>query len=507
MIEFANTTFKYNVTRADGADEDVAGVMDLNLKIRDGEFVVLTGGSGCGKTTVIRLINGLIPNFYNGELTGTVSLDGIDEKDMSIHEISKMVGSVFQNPRTQFFNVNTTDEMAFAAENQGVEPAKIEMAITAAAQSLDIGDLLNRNIFELSGGEKQIIACAGIDVLSPQIIVLDEPSSNLDHSAIKKLGRVLKEWKKAGKTIIIAEHRLFYLKDLADRMIVMDNGRIKKEFAGDELNRLTYEDCQKLGIRPLSLEDIPLKKAEAKEESEMMEMKNFSFAYKNSRNSVNIPSLSIEKGKVTAIIGYNGAGKSTLVRNICGLEKRYKGTFRYRGKAMNHKDRLHNCYMIMQDVNHQLFTESVIDEVMLSITDRNLSEGDKRKRADEILRKLDLSNVGETHPMALSGGQKQRTAIASGIASGKPIIIFDEPTSGLDFYHMEQVAGEIEKLREIGKTVLIVTHDYEFILKCCDNIVHMENGTVKDTYKLDENSCDKVRNFIHGEKGKELLNV
>jgi energy-coupling factor transport system ATP-binding protein len=507
MIEFSNTTFKYNVTRADGVNEDIAGVRDLNFTVKDGEFVVLTGGSGCGKTTVIRLINGLIPHFYNGELSGTVTLNGSNIKDMSIYEISGHVGSVFQNPRTQFFNVNTTDEMAFAAENRGEQPERIKTAIASTAEKMRIENLLDRNIFELSGGEKQIIACAGINVLSPDIIVLDEPSSNLDHLAIKKLAEVLKHWKQAGKTIIVAEHRLFYLKDMTDRMIVMENGRIKHEYDHAALISLTYEHCKKLGIRPLSLEGVPLEKAVEKSAANRIEIRDLSFTYKNGRHSINISGLSIEEGRVTAVIGRNGAGKSTLVRNICGLEKRCKGTFMYHGKNMRHKERLHNCYMIMQDVNHQLFTESVADEVMLSITDKKMREEEKRKRAEEILKALDLSDVAETHPMALSGGQKQRTAIASGIASGKPVIILDEPTSGLDLYHMEQVAAETEKLKKLGKTVLIVTHDLEFIFKCCDNVVHMENGTVKESYRLDETTCGKVRDFINGKKEKESENV
>jgi len=152
--------------------------------------------------------------------------------------------------------------------------------------------------------------------------------------------------------------------------------------------------------------------------------------------------------------------------------------------------------MIMQDVNHQLFTESVGDEVMLSMTDKTIDEDEKEKRAHAILRELDLDIFFETHPMALSGGQKQRTAIASGIASSKPILIFDEPTSGLDLYHMKQVASEILKLKELGKTVLIITHDYEFILQCCDYVLEIEDGQVRDSYPLDDHTIDKLRRFI-----------
>ena len=195
---------------------------------------------------------------------------------------------------------------------------------------------------------------------------------------------------------------------------------------------------------------------------------------------MHIPRLELPANHIIAIIGHNGAGKSTLARNICGLERKCKGTLIMNGKKLKAKDRLHSCYMIMQDVNHQLFTESVRDEVMLSMTDKLLTDEQKIKKADEILSQLDLLEYANTHPMALSGGQKQRTAIASGVASSKPVIIFDEPTSCLDLAHMKQVSNQLKKLKEIGKTIIVVTHDNEFILSCCDHIVRLENGCVAD---------------------------
>ena len=206
MIEFKNVTFAYSSTDADGRAIEQGNISGLDLTIQNGEFVVLTDGSGCGKTTVTRLI------------------DGKSVPDTPIFETAKKVGSVFQNPRSQFFNVNTTDEIAFAAENQCRASAEISKVIADTAASMHIKKLLDRNIFELSGGEKQIIACAGINVLSPDIIVLDETSSNLDSEAIEKLKAVLTEWKSQGKTIVIAEHRLYFLRELADRMLILENG-------------------------------------------------------------------------------------------------------------------------------------------------------------------------------------------------------------------------------------------------------------------------------------------
>ena len=496
MIELHNVSFEYTTIGANGETLHKNGVRGLDITIRDGEFVVLTGGSGCGKTTITRLINGLIPHYYNGELNGCITIDGISVPDTPIFETAKKVGSVFQNPRSQFFNVNTTDEIAFAAENQCTEPVRIKEQIAETAASMQIEKLLGRSIFELSGGEKQIIACAGVNVLSPDIIVLDEPSSNLDSEAIEKLKAVLTDWKSQGKTIVIAEHRLYFLREIADRMIILDNGKVVKELRTDEIRALTFDDTEKMGIRPLSLADIRFNGSSTASQSNTIKLDNFVFTYKDGKHGINIPELELPENRVIAIIGHNGAGKSTLARNICGLERKCKGTLVLNGKALKAKDRLRNCYMIMQDVNHQLFTESVRDEVMLSMTDKAPTDEQKAQKADEILSQLDLAEYADTHPMALSGGQKQRTAVASGIASSKPVIIFDEPTSGLDLAHMKQVAGEIRKLRDMGKTVFVVTHDLEFILSCCEHIIRLENGEVVQNYELANDNFRRLTDFF-----------
>ncbi len=499
MIDFSDVSFEYRREKAPGMQDDARGVTGLNLKIKKGEFVVLTGGSGCGKTTVIRMINGLIPGYYNGELKGTVTVMGKNVKDTPIQELSGIVGSVFQNPRSQFFNTNTTDEIAFAAENNRRDPDKIIEGIKQTAKLLRIEKLLDRNIFELSGGEKQIVACAGIDVLSPEIVVLDEPSSNLDQKAIKQLTYVLKKWKEEGKTIVIAEHRLFYLKDLADRMLIMESGRITEELGPDKIKNMTYEETCKRGLRCMTVQDLSSEKRSVSYEKKIR-LNNFRFAYKDNKHSIDIPNLEIPQNSIIAIIGDNGAGKSTLARNLCGLEKKCQGTLIYEGKEMGYKERLHNSYMVLQDVNHQLFTESVGDEVMLSMASQKFSDEEKSEKAKEILEALDLGEYIETHPMALSGGQKQRTALASSVASYKPIIIMDEPTSGLDYYHMIQVAKQIEGLKAMGRTIFIVTHDYEFILKCCDFVIHLENGRVAESYELGSDGIEKLKKYLFGDE-------
>lgn len=458
--------------------------------------MLLCGASGCGKTTIGRLINGLIPHYYKGELMGSITVNGKDITQTELYDLAGIVGTVFQNPRSQFFAIDTDGEITFGAENVGLPPDEIISRKNAAAYEMHIERLLDRSIFELSGGEKQIIACASVSVLSPDIIVLDEPSSNLDSSAIEKLKAILSDWKSQGKTIIIAEHRLYFLRELADRMLLLENGRITKELSADEIRALTYANTERMGIRPLSLADIGYSRENTSKQNEMLILENFVFTYKDGKHGINIPKLELPTQSITAIIGHNGAGKSTLARNICGLERKCKGVMKLNGKTLKAKGRLKSCYMIMQDVNHQLFTESVRDEVMLSITDDQMTDTDKAARSMDILSQLDLSGYGDKHPMALSGGQKQRTAIASGIASSKPVIIFDEPTSGLDLAHMKQVAGEIMKLRGMGKTIFIVTHDLELILSCCDHIVRLEKGQAVENYTLDKDSVSGLCRFF-----------
>ena len=220
MIELQNISYSYQQGRKEQS------LKAIDLTIRDGECVLLCGKSGCGKTTITRLLKGMIPNFYDGEIEGNVLLDGENLLDLPMFEIAQKVGTVFQNPRTQFYTVNTTSEIAFGCENLAIPPEEIKARIEQTARDLKIESLLNRSIFALSGGEKQIIAFASIYAMSPQVYVLDEPSSNLDAQAIEKIRNILTLLKKQGKTIVIAEHRTYYLKDLVDRAVYLDNGKI-----------------------------------------------------------------------------------------------------------------------------------------------------------------------------------------------------------------------------------------------------------------------------------------
>lgn len=462
MIEIKKVSFQHE-------NAEKPSLKNVSLTIAEGECVLLCGESGSGKTTVTRLINGLIPHFYEGKMEGCAMVNGLNVTEAELYDTARIVGSVFQNPRSQFFCVDTTSELAFGCENLGMPEDEILSRVDEAAKELNIEKLLGRSIFELSGGEKQKISCASVSALRPEVMVLDEPTSNLDVHAIEELKQTLLGWKAAGKTIVIAEHRLSWLRDLCDRVICMKDGQVAFDLSMQAFAQYSTEQLHQMGLRSLCNENIASVQNSVPE-TETMQLQNFCFSY-DGTPVLNIPHLSLPLDGIIALVGPNGAGKSTFSRCLCGLEKKFKGQVRINGQLWKNRQLLKNCYMVMQDVNHQLFCETVADEVQLGMRSENSSD------AERVLEMLDLSHLRERHPMSLSGGQKQRVAIASAILAGKEILIFDEPTSGLDFRHMEQTAALLSSLKG-NQTVLIVTHDPELIQRCCDHIVCIENGTV-----------------------------
>lgn len=484
MIELKQVSFTYS------SGEKENSLSDISLSIGRGEVVLLCGESGCGKTTVTRLINGLIPHYFEGKLEGSVSINGQDIGGLPLYETAKLVGSVFQNPRTQFFNVDTTSELAFGAENLGLPAGEIEERVEHTVREFGIHNLMGRSIFKLSGGEKQKIACASVAVCDPLILVMDEPSSNLDVATIEELRRLIALWKRQGKTIVIAEHRLYFLRDLADRVIYLRQGRIEKEFRMEELRQLSNTRLSDMGLRPLSLEGLKRKSGTA-QGAGMLTVNDFVYCYKHaSAPSLDIRTMEVPQGGIIAVIGNNGAGKSTFARCLCGLEKACKGRISLQGRQFDAKKRLKQCFMVMQDVNHQLFTESVLDEVLLSLRE------EEEEQAQNILSGLDLLSMQELHPLSLSGGQKQRVAIASAVASNRDIIIFDEPTSGLDLRHMKEVSESFRQLNRQGKTLFIISHDLELIFECCTHILHFEKGKIADSYSLNSEGEEKLKKFF-----------
>ena len=494
MIEFKDVSFQYEQGISKGKIENI------NLTIHDSEVVLICGESGCGKTTLTRLINGLIPHYYEGTLSGQTIVEGIDVKNVSLYALSGVVGSVFQNPRTQFFTVDTTSEIAFGCENLAINEEEINLRIEKTVSALKIENLLNRSLFALSGGEKQKIACASVSAMEPNIFVLDEPSSNLDIKSIRELKNVLREWKIQGKTIVIAEHRLYYLMDIADRVLYMQDGQIKENLSISDFKKKSADELHTLGLRTLQSEDF-CKMQSVACATKQLYISDFEAFYKNAsdgrkkkRKVLDISELMIPQGAVVGVIGNNGAGKTTFAYTLCGLLRAAKGYMSMNGKTYMQNQRLKICYMVMQDVNHQLFTESVIDEILLGLDNSDVEKA--TSEAERIMESLHISEFRNAHPMSLSGGQKQRVAIASAIASDKQVIVFDEPTSGLDYRHMKKVAENLQKLSSLGKTLFIVTHDPELIAECCNYFVFIENGKVLWSDGWNRISRERLQQFF-----------
>lgn len=486
-----NLDFRY-------ANSNTGALNNFSLTVDEGEIVLLCGESGCGKTTVTRLINGLIPHFYEGELNGRVTVGGVDAVKAELYETARIVGSVFQNPRSQFFCVDTTSEIAFACENMGLPEDTIKMRIREAARDMEAESLLGRSIFKLSGGEKQKIACASVAAAHPEVFVLDEPTSNLDMEAIESLRRTILLWKSLGKTVVIAEHRLHWLRDVCDRVIYMSGGGIGIDLPMSKFAAMPPEKLQKLGLRPLSLDKLKNETPPAIS-GDTLELRNFCFSYDGKKQALDIKSLVLPRNGIIAVIGSNGAGKSTFSKCLCGLEKKFGGKVLIDGTACGRRALLKKSYMVMQDVNHQLFCESVEDEVRLGMSE------DNEKDVQGILNQLDLLPYVDRHPVSLSGGQKQRVAIASALLADKEILVFDEPTSGLDYRHMKETAALFKSL--LGKrTLFVITHDPELILSCCTHALHMENGGIREFYPLDDNGGRRLIDyFINNDKEEKNI--
>ena len=489
MIQFENVSFAYS-----GQTDE--GLKDFNLTIGDGECVLFCGRSGCGKTTVTRLVNGVIPYFFIGELKGRIMVNGLDIAGLPMYEIAEKVGSVFQNPRTQFFNVDAGSEIAFGLENEGMEPEELRQRVAQSTRELGIGQLLGRNIFELSGGEKQKIAFASVYAMNPEVFLLDEPSSNLDMASIEELRRLLHLIKRQGKTILIAEHRLYYLTDLADRIVYLDQGKISEIYTPQEFLKLSRSRREAMGLRMLSLDTVRPDIPGRPKTKPVLELRNVTVRHKKLRILENI-CLSVSAGEIIGVAGNNGAGKTTFSKALCGLHQDCEGAILWKGTEQSRKDRLKSSYLVMQDVNYQLFAESVIKECIFGL------KSPDEKLAAAALEELGLTPFGSRHPNTLSGGQKQRLAVAVSIVSGKEVLVFDEPTSGLDYDSMVRVARLLEELAQRGKVVFVITHDYELVCRVCSRVLHFDGGEMPDDLEVSADNEKRLRALFGMDKGKE----
>ena len=449
-------------------EQDKKILEDITLQVTEGECILLTGESGSGKSSIINSINGLAFEYENARITGKVHVDGKDIKGMELYQISLMVASVFQNPKTHFFNVNTTLELLFYLENIGLDRKEMESRMEDMLKVFPIKHLLGRSIFELSGGEKQILCVASCYISGCKIIVLDEPSSNLDAKYIDILKEMLQILKEKGITLILAEHRIYYLMDVADRIIIIQNGRIKESFTRDVFISLPDDILYEWGLR--SKNKINLENRQRPLGKDLI-IKKLICDFKD-KGELRVENVSFDLGKIYGITGRNGCGKSSFLSAITGLVEKEKSDIVFGGRAIGKKERLKNSSLVMQDVNQQLFTESVEEEIKLGIKDLDPA------KAEKVLSGLGLMELKDRHPMSLSGGQKQRVAIASVLCKDSRFIFFDEPTSGMDYNNMIKISNLIKEMKTENNIIFIVSHDIEFLNATTDQNLCLEEFRV-----------------------------
>lgn len=477
MIEFCDFSFRYE-------ESPLFTLSGINMTVQTGEFILLTGRSGCGKTTLIRSLNGLIPHFYPGEIKGDLLLDGKSVLAMEPSQLAGKIGTVFQDPRSQFFMTDTTRELAFGCENMGFSREETVSRVVKSAKDLELEKYLNRSIFALSSGEKQQVAIGSVYALSPKVYIFDEPSANLDYEATRRLAEIMQQLKKKGDTIFVVEHRFYYLRDLIDRAFLIEGGCMKKTFSREQFCDLPEEERIGYGLRTAYPERDAANYHVSKHNhryTAVLGVKNLSFAYPKERPILQNINFAAHAGAVIGILGHNGAGKTTLLSLLTGLLKEKQGAITYHGKKMTARQRRALSYLVMQDTDYQLFACSVEEELSLGM------ENDCASKVTAALAALELTEDRERHPASLSGGQKQRVTIGAAIVKESPVIYFDEPTSGLDYDSMIRVSKLIENLSCMGVIVFVVSHDFEFIVRTCSEVLQLDDKNALQSQSLTSN--------------------
>jgi energy-coupling factor transporter ATP-binding protein EcfA2 len=459
---------------------------NISFSAKSGELILITGESGCGKTTLLQIINGIIPEFSSGKIDGDVLFCGDSIISMPVDRRGTLTGSVFQNPRSQFFNVVVKDELRFGCENFNLPAEEIERRVAALVKEFHLEPYLERSLFHLSGGEKQRVACLSVAAMQPPIMLYDEPSSNLDADGMRSLAQMMRTFKHSGVIQLVAEHRLAYLSELVDRVIFMKDGQLEEHFSGERLRSLSDEQLSRMGLRstkrlppPLANRQLAIrscgernsriKTADIAPKDLYIESLGMSYS-KTSQPFLQIEDYRFKASSIHALVAGNGMGKSTFLRSLAGLEIGAKGFVRYNNRRYSLKRMCRLCGFVFQDINRQLLTGSVYDELLLSLEESGLQAEEKEERIVSLTKKLELDNLLDAHPFSLSGGQKQRLAVAATLLMDRPILILDEPTSGLDLKHMVAMA---EVLSEYSRNhlILLATHDQE-LLRLLDAEIH-----------------------------------
>lgn len=514
IIVFQDYTFRYKTQKA-------PTLKQINLTVYEGEKVLILGPSGCGKSTLANCVNGLIPFSYKGEIEGSLTVAGVENKDASIFEISRHVGTVQQDTDAQFVGLSVGEDIAFSLENRAMPRAEMLPRVERTAAIVGMEDFLANPPFQLSGGQKQKVALAGILHDEEEVLLFDEPLAALDPAmgmtAVDLIDRIHRE---RGKTVLIIEHRLEdVLYRHVDRIILMSEGSIVLDSTPDELLRTGL--LKEHGIRePLYLSalknagvrfaenahldnieelDIPAYRQAILDEMKasepvaipkrgelLLKVDHVDFSY-DRRKVLDDVSFEVHRGERIAIIGKNGAGKSTMARMLCGIIRPQKGTITINGQdytALTIREIGRIIGYVMQNPNQMLVKDMIMDEVRLALELNGFEEEQIRKRAEETLKMCGLYAMRNWPVSALSYGQRKRVTIASILALKPDIIILDEPTAGQDYYRYTEIMNFLDHLnREYQVTILFITHDMHLAIEYTDRaIVFADSRCIADDF-------------------------
>ena len=490
---------------------------DISLDIRKGEKVLICGPSGCGKSTLAHCVNGLIPNSYPGKTTGTLTVGGRNAEELSLFDLSKVVGTVLQDSDGQFIGLTVAEDMAFALENDCMDQKDMKALVDRVAGLVGVGGVLGHAPYEISGGQKQRVALGGVMVSGVDVLLFDEPLANLDPAAGKKAVELIDEiQKRTGCAVIIIEHRLEdVLHCPVDRVVLMGEGRIL--FDGDPDSLLCSDLLQKSGIREplyvtaLKYAGVPLDRdqrlsylpelrltegdrrrvadwffaqpepAAEKAKKELLRAENIDFTYEGGHHALKGISASIAEGEMLSIVGTNGAGKSTFSKVLCGFEIPQKGTLTLSGEDLSNysiKERADRIGYVMQNPNQMISKTGIFDEVALGLRNRGVPEEEVKPRVEKVLKTCGLYPFRNWPVSALSYGQKKRVTIASILVLEPKIILLDEPTAGQDLYHYTQIMDFLAELNRSGTTVVLITHDMHLMLEYTPRAIVFHDGQV-----------------------------
>lgn len=444
----------------------------ISFKATPGEVVVVAGQSGSGKSTLLHAISGLVPCYFPAEHSGDVAVDGKDCLQAGVGGLAGMVGFLSQNPETQFFAMTVEEDILLSLRCRGVEADEAQRRLREALHVTGLAHLDKSDVSTLSDGQKQRAVMAGLLALRPKLLVLDEPSANLDPAATVDLAGQLAKLKRAGVTIVIAEHRLDWLSDLADRAIVLQQGRQVWQGAFQSLDDITIGRFRLRPRRTTLLKAPDVRNSSFPDTEASLTVENITFGYSRDRLLIDKLSCSFPKGKVTAIVGPSGCGKTSLARILMGLEKPMSGKVLRNGKEW-HGSVMPDSAMALQNVDHQLYMPTVEGELSLSFETR-----DSTSDADtlDFAARFGLGKLLERHPHSLSGGEKQRLAVAATVALNRGLVILDEPTSGLDGGNLDVMVANIRHMASSGITVVLISHDCELLVRTADYSLFLGNN-------------------------------